>query len=702
MIPTSIRHRRFIERIPPWLFVWLGVFLVQFTVLNMIADSRHFLPDGDDMKFYNDWAKRILGGQFTDGKAFYGLPGYAFALAGIYKATGGYGHWYSPYLVAQVQAALHALTAVWLFLLGCRVFGGESRGEKRRGTAIGVLAALAWALFTPAQVFSAILMPTAWLVCVFWGMVYWLVCIHENGRVSWWRPWLWMGLLAGFVAMLVATILMLLPLIVLAIALIVGRGQPLRTRILPTLGAVAILMAGVYAGCSPVWIHNYFIAKDRVLLSAHDGLNFYLGNHATSNGYTKIPDGLRASQEGLLKDSLTIPEKIAGHPLKRSEASAFWKKKGVAFIHDQPVAWMRLLLRKFENFWNAFQYDDLSILKLLRDEAAVPPGLRFGFAAALGLPGLLLCWRKWPRSRWVAGGVLLHMAALMPVFITERYRLAAAPGLLLLAVAGLWLLWENVAALFFKMAGPRERNEAPAQTARDFETKSPPAASQLSTLITQLLLTAASAWFVSQPQTDIGLWSLDFYKAGIRATEGRNETAAQHDPALAAAYLAAARRNLETAYAYVPANAEIAFALGNVWYYSHDNARAKLCFARSVQLSTTQTPIPVPVPFWPVVISAQIPVESGRPHDGALRNLGIIALTEKRPKEAKGFFLRAIRTDPDHPEAFYLLAEACRDQGDIAHAEAAIAQAIKLNGRDPAFQKFRDNLRKPVSAPALK
>jgi len=648
MTASPIPRRRFIDRIPPWLFVWTGAFLVQFLVLNMIAGSRHFLPDGDDMKFYNDWAKRILSGQCTDGKAFYGLPGYAFTLAGIYKGTGGYSHWYSPYLVAQFQAVLHALTATWLFLLGRRVFGGDSEREKRHGTAIGLLAAATWALLTPAEVFSAILMPTAWVVCAFWGMVYWLVCIHENGHASWWRPWLWMGLLAGVVAMLVATILMLLPLIVLAITLVVGRGQPLRSRILPALGAVAILMAGVYAGCSPVWIYNYFVAKDRVLLSAHDGLNFYLGNHATSNGYTKIPAGLRASQDGLLKDSLAIPEKITGHPLKRSEVSTFWKEKGMAFIREQPLAWMRLLLRKFENFWNAFQYDDLSILKLLRDEHAVPPGLRFGFAAALGLPGLLLCWRKWPRSRWVAGAVLLHMAALMPVFITERYRLAAAPGLLLLAAGGLWLLWENVVSRSWGKVG------------------------------VQLALTVGCTLFVAMPQSDIGLWSLDFYKAGIRATDGGTDALKQGDARLATAYFTSARRNLETAYAYVPDNAETAFALGNVWYYSHDNARATLCFERSVELSTA----------------------GGRPHDGALNNLGVIALTEKRPKDAELLFQRSIKTEPDDAKTWFMLAEACRDQGDLAHAKIAIAQAIKLNDHDPAFQKFRDDLRKPALVPA--
>ena len=76
---------------------------MQFLVLNFIADSRHFLPDGDDMKFYDDWALKLLGklewkpGEpNAPGTAYYGLPGYAYALAGIYKVTGGYSHTFSP------------------------------------------------------------------------------------------------------------------------------------------------------------------------------------------------------------------------------------------------------------------------------------------------------------------------------------------------------------------------------------------------------------------------------------------------------------------------------------------------------------------------------------------------------------------------------------------------------------------------------
>lgn len=642
---TTVRTPRRSLRIPAWVAVFVGTFLVQFLVLNMIAETRHFLPDSDDMRFYNAWAHRILGGQFTDGKAFYGLPGYAYALAAIYKITGGYQHEFSPYLVAQVQAVFHALTATWLFLLGRIVFGAEP-GFRRRGTSMGLLAAAAWALFTPAQIFSAILMPTAWVVCAFWGLTYWLVRIQAQGDANWWRPWLWMGLLAGGVAMLVATILMLLPMVVVAIALTVHRGAALRSRILPVVGAVAVLMAGVYTGCSPVWIHNYFIAKDRVLLSAHDGLNFYLGNHANSNGYTAIPRGLRASQDGLLKDSLAIPEKELGRPLKRSEASAYWKEKGKVYIRDNPLAWMRLIFRKFENFWNAFQYDDLSILKLVRDENGAPPGLRFGFAAALGLPGLLVCWARWPRSRWVAGAVLLHMAALMPVFITERYRLTAAPGLLLLGIAGLWALWENLSSRAWLKVVPHAA------------------------------LIVAAAWFVSKPQADIGLWSLDFYKAGIRATDGR--LTVTDDPAVADAYLARARRNLETAYAYVPDNPEITFALGNVWYYAHDNERAKMCFERALQAS----------------------LSAGRPHEGALNNLGTISLVEKRPKAAEGYFLKSLAVDPAAAKTWSLLAEAFRDQGEVEKARDAIGRAITLKPSDAKYASFLDGLGSPSPAPA--
>ena len=667
-----------LRRIPAAFWVFLGAFLIQFVVLNQIADSRHFLPDGDDMKFYNDWARKLMGeipwrpGEpNVPGTAYYGLPGYAFALAGIYSVTGGYDHWFSPYLIAQLQAFFHAGTAMFLFLIARRVF---TRGESKvNGTVVGVAAALAWTAFVPGQVFATILMPTSWVVCAFWGVVYWLICIHQRKSALWWSPWLWIGLLCGVSSMVVASILMLLPMVVIAIALTVGRGAGFGKRVLGNVGAAAVLLGGVYAGCSPVWIHNYFIANDPVLLSAHDGLNFYLGNHATANGYTKIPDGLRASQDGLLKDSLSIPQREIrpeGPPLKRSEVSSYWKNKGREYIRNNFNAWLRLLGVKVANFWNSYQYDDLSILKLLRDESAVFPGLWFGLVASIGLPGLVFCFWRWPGSRWVAGAVFLHMVSLMPVFITERYRLAAVPGLILLGCGGLALVWSEIV---------RRRWAVPAF---------------------YVVVLAGATWFVSIPQKDIGFWSLDYYKAGIRSTDGAvesksraqlakvraeqaaksgdtEEAAAQstegkRQEALIPVFLANAQRNLEAAYGYVNNNADINFALGNVWFYRSDLDRARACYEHALRLSIT-----------------------GRLHDGALNNLGVIAMEQKRWADAEKYLVGSLKIEPDDAKTWFNLARTRKEMGNLAKSDEALREAEKLEPANPIYRVFREQLKSP-------
>ncbi len=634
--PPSTSHPR--GRTALWVF--LAAFALQFLLVLNLSESRHFVPDSDDMRFYREWARKLSGeipwkkGEANfPGTAFYGMPGYAYALTGIYSLTGGYDPDKSPFLVGAIQAAFHAGTATFLFLLSRRIFGGPSTRESRRGTGIGVAAAACWAAYTPAQVFSAIHMPSAWVVCAFWGIVYWLVCIHENARVSWWRPWLWMGLLLGIVAMLVATVLMLLPLIILAIALTVSKGKGLRKRIAGSVGAIVTLLAGLYAGCSPCWIHNYFYAQDPVLFSAHDGLNFYLGNHSTANGYTKIPDGLSASQEGLLTDSIEIPERAMGRELKRSEASRYWKTKAQEWISTNRVAWLRLMGVKVDNYWNTFQYDDLSILRLLRSEGLIPPGLRWGYFSPLALAGILSL-GYWKRLRWVAGGVLILMLALLPVFITERYRLTAAPGLILLSLGGLAWLWEKLAS----------RALVPA--------------------LAYGALAAAAAWWTTTPRPDIGLWSLDFYKAGIRATD--TVLLLQLPEKEAAPYLERAQTALEKAHAYVPENADVLLGLGNVWKLRGRAEIAERCFRKAIELNPNQ--------------------------DRALANLAQILGDRGEWKEALVLQAAATRLDQENHKRWYALAQIYKELGELPKARQAVQKAMELNPKSEELKKLAAEL----------
>ena len=492
----------------PEVYLFLGVFLFRLLALARLTDSQFLLPSGGDMQFYNDWALRILRGEWTEQTAFYGLPLYAYLLAAIYKVCG-----YSPFVPGLLQAACEGGTAVLLYKLGGVIFlgNGESRFARQRGKMIGATAAVGWAFFVPAQGYSIILMPTAWLVFIFWFVV-WQIVRRQEAPKRW--ALLALGVLIGFTAMGIATILFLVPLV------LAGLFFRWRARFSQRAIGAALILAGVVLGASPASLHNYFVARDPVFLSAHSGVNFWIGNNPVATGYPKFPPGLHAGQEAMLKDSITSAEKAAGHGLKRSEVSAYWSQKASEWIRGHPAEAMSLLGKKMTNFWSAFRYDDISVITSLRDQGIILPGVGFGLVAALGLPGLLFaCWR-FPTSRWIAAAVFLHMASLMTVFVTERYRLAAVPGLLLFASFGIWELWQSLA---------RARYGAAAL------------------FLVALLGTTA---FVSMPQKDPTLWALDTFNSGLQALDAEQ--------------LPVAKKKLDLAYAYSPDNAEINFAQGNL------------------------------------------------------------------------------------------------------------------------------------------
>src|SRR5688572_13894135 len=109
-------------RSAPSAWIFLLAFAVRLLVLVPFSHSIHFLPESDDMQFYADWASKIGQGQFTDKKAFYGLPGYAFALAAIFFFTGGF----DPFLVGLLQALMDAGIAVLIYRISCLAFSSDN------------------------------------------------------------------------------------------------------------------------------------------------------------------------------------------------------------------------------------------------------------------------------------------------------------------------------------------------------------------------------------------------------------------------------------------------------------------------------------------------------------------------------------------------------------------------------------------------
>ncbi|HEY2800774.1 MAG TPA: tetratricopeptide repeat protein [Chthoniobacterales bacterium] len=639
------RKRLAVRNLPLSALIFLGVFLLRLVVLVRLTDSQFLLPDAGDMRFYNDWALRILRGEWTTHMAFYGLPLYAYLLAAFYKIAG-----YSPFIPGLVQAALEGGTAVLLYRISGAVFGSASAPEAHAGVVaggadlgmatpqdlrgrgqrprlqgaqiIGLLAAIGWAFFQPAEAYSVILMPTSWLVFIFWFVI-WQV-VKRNQAPTYLRLAL-LGGLIGFTAMGIATVLFLVPLLVAAIFL--KRPAPPSRRFIGS----ALIAGGVLVGTSPAWLHNCFVARDPVFLSAHSGVNFWIGNNPVATGYPRFPPGLHAGQEAMLRDSITTAEKRVGRPLKRSEVSAFWSAQAAAWIRQHPDAWLRLLAIKTKNFWNGFQYDDLSIITALREERIIFPGIGFGIIAALGLAGALIACRDFPGARWIAAALLLHLASLLPVFVTERYRLAAVPGLLLFGAFGVWELWQHVSA------------------------------GRLRSVALYLALLLGAIGFVSLPQKDPTLWSLDTYNAGIRALANGN--------------LPVARQKLDRAYGYSRFNAGTNFAEGNLHFAEGDLAGAKQFYESTLRLDPQ--------------------------HSGAWNNLGVIALKENRWKIAAACFDRVLEGNQSGGKTFYLLAEAQFRAGNLLAADTAITRALALDPSQPEFRTLADRIAIASNIPPL-
>jgi hypothetical protein len=507
--------------------IFLGVFVLRLWVLLRLTHSSLLLPTRGDMHFYNQWAKEILHGQFAQHLAFYGLPGYAYLLAFLYRLFGE-----NPFIPGLLQASVDAGVAVLIYQISLRIFasvGSTSSKGDLRPRLIGLFAAVGWGFFVPAQAYSIVLMPTTWFVFVFWFVV-WRV-VRSNTAQSRLECFL-LGLLIGLTATGVATILAIVPLIWAAVFL------ERESRRWKTLGMrLGLLLAGLALGMSPCWVHNYFIAKDPVLLSAHSGINFWIGNNPEATGYPRFPPGLRAGQAAMLQDSITQAEAASGRSLKHAEVSAYWSNKAKTYLTSHPGDWLALLARKLRNFWSAFQYDDLSIITTLREQSVIFPGVPFGLVAALAIPGIFLGWRLAPRSHWILAAVLFSMLALLGVFITERYRLVAVPGLLIFAAFGLSILWQAFSKCELKIAA------------------------------IYLALLLPSTIFVAWPQRDPSLWALDAYNSGWQALESNN--------------LPLAEKKLATAYAYVSDNSETLFALGNLRLAQNDPVAAR-SFYRAV------------------------------------------------------------------------------------------------------------------------
>jgi tetratricopeptide (TPR) repeat protein len=510
----------------------LSLFLIAFTLrmsaLLSLSKSEYWLPETGDSTFYEQWALEIVSGQRTDTSSFYGLPGYPFLLALLFSVLGR-----DPFSVALIQIVLDSLTTVAIWSLARRVLSDfkQSSQTQHLENVTSYFAALCYAFFQPIQAYTIITMPTTLGVfAATSALAAALISFEGKHKIP---CALLLGVALGLTTTAIATVSAMVP----VLGLLALRGKP---RFPKGVGALAALCLGFAMGTAPCWVHNYLIAKEPVFLSAHSGLNFYLGNNPHGNGYPRIPKGMRASQSGLLADSIKIAEAEAGKPLLNYEVSEHWANKARKFIQQEPLRWLRLMIRKSLNVVSALEYDDISVLQVFRGEGILLPGLRFWHLAVLGLPGLVAASVRWPNFRPVALATVAQAAVILPVFVTERYRTPLAPGLAIASAAFVLFLVEKLRRKHFLAVGAGAG------------------------------LAVASAFVVFWPPPATYTQHFATYNYGVKA--------------LNAGDLDKAETLLMQVAKEVPDNVETMFALGNLWIARGNTARAKIYYRRVIEL----------------------------------------------------------------------------------------------------------------------
>jgi tetratricopeptide (TPR) repeat protein len=199
--------------------------------------------------------------------------------------------------------------------------------------------------------------------------------------------------------------------------------------------AVAALLAGVLIPLAPVAVHNYAVSREFVPLVWQGGLNFYLGNNPGATGWSATGPGLRKDWWGGYNDMIAIPRQVLGREPSYNEVSDFWTAKGLDFVRTQPLAWLRLTLRKAALFWSALELPNNQDFNFARLSSWVLRNPLVGFAtvAPLGLVGLFVLWPGARKAFLLYGLLLTSFAGTVAFFVCDRYRLPAVPPLAIFA-----------------------------------------------------------------------------------------------------------------------------------------------------------------------------------------------------------------------------------------------------------------------------
>lgn len=371
-----------------------------------------------DARIYWDWAGFLLRAGPVGKNPFFMGPLYPYVLTVLRGALGDVHH------VLIVQAVWGAAAVTLL----------ADAARRLAGPAIGIAIGLLLAFYRMAVFLDGLVLMES-LLFALEALLLWIV-VRSTARGPGWRTALLIGVIVGTLAEGRATATLLL--VPAAALLIEIAGTQWRARGL----RLAALAGGFLLLIAPAAIRNAAVSGEWIPFTYNSGFNLHVGNGPESGGGFALSTSQIASpvpeDGGIEGDGREYIRKTTGKALGPNASSAWWTERALDWIRAHPGPAGVRVLQRLGMMWNRREYPQIENAQVY-EVVAGPLGLPFAVFALLGvlaIAGLPFAWRHGPAGRFLVGYALVTTFAILPFFVTDRYRHHLVPaGALLAAIA---------------------------------------------------------------------------------------------------------------------------------------------------------------------------------------------------------------------------------------------------------------------------
>ena len=410
--------------------------------LSYLQRSEALLQGHGFLGSYQSWVRHPFGSAFYELPQYPGAyqpPGYTFFMAAVLSLGGG------VLGVKLAQIGLGVLSVALVYVLGRRFLAPKT----------AMLAAAATALYPNLVAFTHLLWSETLFIALLLGG---LTLLAHHRRLPSTPAAISAGVLFGAAALTRSTLALFLPVLLLWFV-VCARREWRHALLLATctlLAAAAVVL--------PWSLRNLRLLETFVLIDNNGPFNFWRGNQpetfqqrgdSAQLCYQAPFDSIPLAPVGNLSGRLLVQrlqDETGRQAASDAEVTAFAFSSAIAFIQNNPRAFLQRAGPKLLDLWNPTSFLLRHLHPTIRGYGEVAPGwsaflrwsavLAYLLVVVAALGGMLAQWRNpllWLTLLWIG----FQSAICVLAFGLTRFRLPLMPFLILFAAQGVWCLIET-------------------------------------------------------------------------------------------------------------------------------------------------------------------------------------------------------------------------------------------------------------------